>query len=66
VGTVTVEVRSGSLILVEVSAPDWRYKIEESEADRIEIEFESGEVEAEFEARIHNGGVEVRTRVDSD
>ena len=66
VGTVTIEVRGGSLHLQAISAPGWIYEVEKAESDRIEIEFESGEAEAEFEARIHHGGIEVRSEVDSD
>lgn len=66
VGTVTIEVRGGSLHLLAVSAPGWQHEIDKAETDRVEIEFESGEAEAEFEARIHHGGIEVRSKVDSD
>ena len=62
----TIEVRNGSLHLQDVSAPGWQYEIEKAEADRIEVEFASGDAEAEFEARIHHGRVEVKSEFDSD
>lgn len=66
VGSVTIEVSSGRLSLVSVTAPGWQYEIEKAESDRIEIEFSSGEAEAEFEARIRHGRIDVETKVDSD
>jgi hypothetical protein len=51
---------------VNVTAPGWSVEIEKEEADRIEIEFQNGNAEAEFEARISDGRVDVKTEVDSD
>lgn len=66
VGSVTIEVRAGVLVLVDVSAPGWNVELDKVESDRIEIEFISGEAEAEFEARIEGARVNVEIEVDSD
>lgn len=66
VGSVTIEVRNGSLHLLGVSAPGWNHEIDKAEFDRIEIELHAGDAEAEFEARIHHGGIEVNSKVESD
>lgn len=65
-GTITIAVRSGALVLVDVTAPGWTVDIEKEEPDRIEIEFFKGEAEAEFEAKVNNGQIEVKTEIDSD
>lgn len=66
VGTVTIEASAGQLFLVSVSAPGWNVETEKLEADRIRLEFTNElDAEAEFEARINNGRVEVRSEVDS-
>ena len=65
VGSVTVEVSAGQLILVNVSAPGWSVEHDKLESDRIELEFTNTlDAEAEFEARINDGRVEVRIEVD--
>jgi len=66
VGQVTIEVIGGRLTLVDVSAPGWRIELDEVESDRIEIEFESGDGEARFEARVRGDRVEVKIEVDTD
>lgn len=67
VGTVTIEVQAGQLILVDVSAPGWAVEREKIESDRIELELTSSlDAEAEFEARLKDGGVEVEVEVDLD
>lgn len=67
VGTVTIEAAAGQLFLVSVSAPGWEVENEKLEADRIELEFTNEvDAEAEFEARIQDGRIEVRIEVDSD
>lgn len=65
-GNVTIAVRSGSLALVNVTAPGWNVEIDKEEADRIEIEFERDDAEAKFEARIRGSQIDVKTEVDSD
>ena len=65
VGTVTVEVSSNQLVLVSVSAPGWHVERKKLRPDRIELEFTDGlEAEAEFEARLNNGRLEVEIEVD--
>ena len=65
VGSVIVEVSAGQLILVNVSAPGWSVEHDKLESDRIELEFTNTlDAEAEFEARINDGRVEVRIEVD--
>jgi hypothetical protein len=64
VGQVTIAVIGGRLALVDVSAPGWAIKLDKVESDRIEIEFESGEAEAEFEARVRGDRVQVDIEVD--
>ena len=64
VGEVTIEVVAGRLVLVDVSAPGWEIEEQRVEADRVELELFSGEAEAEFEARIDDGRIEVRVEVD--
>lgn len=66
VGTVTIEVSDGRLVLVSVSAPGWVIEHDKVESDRIEIEFTSGDAEAEFEAEIKDHGVEIEIRSKSD
>ena len=53
---VTVEVLGNGLRLVEVDAPGWTIEIEKAESDRIEIEFNRGDDEAEFEAELESHG----------
>lgn len=63
VGTVTISAFNGTLTLVSV-VTSWQIEEQRLETDRIEIEFVSGDAEAEFEARAHDGRVEVR--IDTD
>lgn len=66
VGAVSIEVSGGQLFLVTVSAPGWTVEHDKIEKDRIELEFTNGDAEAEFEARISDGRVEVDVETDSD
>lgn len=66
VGTVTIEVFEGVLYLSSVSAPGWDIERDKVEPDRIELEFTSGDDEAEFEARLRATGVDVKIEVDAD
>lgn len=66
VGSITIEVFQGRLHLSAVTAPGWAIEEQRVEPDRIEVELVSGEAEAEFEARIKNGRVEVETEIDLD
>ncbi len=65
VGSVTIEAAAGQLILVDVTASGWNVEFDKVESDRIELEFTSAaDAEAEFEARINDGRIEVRIEVD--
>lgn len=65
VGTVTIEINAGQMILVDVTAPGWNVEHDKLESDRIELELTNAlQAEAEFEARINDGRVEVRIEVD--
>lgn len=67
VGTVTIEASAGQIFLASVSAPGWNVEHDKIESDRIELEFTNElDAEAEFEARINDGRVEVRIEVDLD
>jgi hypothetical protein len=66
VGTVTIRVTDGRMSLVDVSATGWAVHRDKMEDDRIELELTLGEAEAEFEARIEHGRIEVEIEVDSD
>lgn len=58
VGTVTVEVRSGRLELVSVSAPGWDIAVE-AESAEIEVTFLSESSEVEFGAELEAGAVKI-------
>ena len=66
VGSVTVQVSSGRLILVSVDAPGWAVDHDKIESDRIRLRFTSGDAEGEFEARLENRRVEVEIEVKAD
>jgi hypothetical protein len=67
VGTVTIEASAGQIFLASVSAPGWNVEHDKIESDRIELEFTNElDADAEFEARINDGRVEVRIEVDLD
>lgn len=66
VGSITIEVFEGQLYLSSVSAPGWEIEEQRVEPDRIEVELVSGDAEAEFEARIKHGRVDVETEIDLD
>jgi hypothetical protein len=65
VGALTLEIVGGRLELVSVSAPGWDIEIERAEADRVEVEFERGSDEVEFEARIDHGKIEIEIELES-
>ena len=57
---VSVNVVSGRLQLADVRAEaGWSFEIDEARNDRIRIKFRNGETEAEFEAELKHGGLEV-------
>lgn len=60
-GTVTVQISGGKLILLDASAaPGWSAEVDRNDGEEIRLEFENGEDDAKFEARIHNGEMRVR------
>jgi hypothetical protein len=65
IARVDVAWSNGVMTLAGVSASDgWQVEVKKARADRIEIEFESGDREARFEARFDDGQVRVETRTD--
>lgn len=67
VGSVTVEVTAdGRLALVSWTAPGWTLERQRVESDRVELKWALGDAEAEFEARLDNGRIEVEIEHDSD
>jgi len=65
VGSITVEVVDGRLGLVNVVAPGWDIEIKRAEADRVEVEFDRGSDEVDFEARLKHGKVKVEIEIES-
>lgn len=60
--SVTVDVKAGVLLLLDVSAPGWRIEIKDIRPDRIRIEFARDGDEARFEAEIDDGRLEIEIR----
>jgi hypothetical protein len=59
-GTVTVQIVTGQLVLLDVTATNgWSFEVDESGGRDIKIEFESGESEAEFEAKLRDGQIRI-------
>jgi hypothetical protein len=59
-GTVTVQIVTGQLVLIDVTATQgWSFEVDESGGRDIKIEFESGESEAEFEAKLRDGQIRI-------
>jgi len=66
VARVTVNVANGTLQLVDVEAnAGWTAEIDEARADHIKVKFRNGESEAEFEAEMEHGGLEVEVETGS-
>lgn len=61
-GTVTVAVRAGMLVLLDVTAPGWEIRIKDVEHDRVRVEFRKGEAKAEFRAELESGLLEIEIR----
>jgi hypothetical protein len=58
---VTVQITDGRLVLVDVTAaPGWGSEVDRADGERVEVEFSNGGAEPEFEARVHNGELQVR------
>ncbi|HVR76970.1 MAG TPA: hypothetical protein VMS99_01120 [Acidimicrobiia bacterium] len=59
-GTVTVQIVTGQLVLLDVTATKgWSFEVDKSGGRDIKIEFESGESEAEFEAKLRDGQIRI-------
>lgn len=59
-GSVSIQVLAGQLVLLDVSPnAGWDFEIEKNRSDEIEIRFEFGDRRSEFEARNHNGALEI-------
>jgi hypothetical protein len=64
VGSVTIDIVDGRLVLVDVSAPGWDVNVDKNGTDKIEVEFRKGDAEAEFEAELETG--RLRIEVEND
>lgn len=60
VGSAGTVVMDGMVLVGVTTNPGWTVEIDESSTDRIKVEFENGEAEAEFELRI-DGRLEIKT-----
>ncbi|MFP5333310.1 MAG: hypothetical protein ACLGHX_13245, partial [Acidimicrobiia bacterium] len=58
VGTAGTVVMDGMVLVGVTTNPGLTVEIDESSSERIKVEFENGEAEAEFELRI-DGGLEI-------
>lgn len=59
-GTVTVQIVAGQLVLLDATATKgWSFEVDKSGGRDIKIEFESGESEAEFEAKLRDGQIRI-------
>jgi uncharacterized protein YcnI len=64
-GTVSVQLVSGKLVLVEArAASGWRLEVDKDDGRDIRVEFENGDSDARFEAKIRDGEVRVEIRRD--
>jgi hypothetical protein len=65
-GTVSFQILGGRLILLDVAVnTGWNFEVEENSSDEIEISFDNGDGSNEFEAKVHNGVVEVEIELGS-
>jgi hypothetical protein len=64
VGTVTIELSQGRLVLKDVSAPGWGIDVKDLEPDEIRVEFRKGDAEARFEAELDDGILELEIKTD--
>jgi hypothetical protein len=59
-GTVTVQIVTGQLVLLDVTATNgWSFEVDKSDGRDVRIEFQSGELEAEFEAKLRDGQIRI-------
>ena len=64
-GMVSVQLVSGKLVLVDArAASGWSLEVEKDDGRDIRVEFENGDSDARFEAKIRDGAVRVEIRRD--
>lgn len=64
-GTVSVQLVSGKLVLVDArAASGWSIEVDKDDGRDIRVEFENGDSDARFEAKIRDGEVRVEIRSD--
>lgn len=64
-GTVSLQVVAGQLILIDVNAASgWSLELDKADSREIKVEFESGDSDAKFEAKLDNG--ELRVKIEGD
>lgn len=64
-GTVSVQLVSGKLVLVDArAASGWSIEVDKDDGRDIKVEFEDGDSDARFEAKIRDGEVRVEIRSD--
>jgi len=64
-GSVTVQLVAGELVLVDAGAASgWTIEVDKSDGRDIRVEFENGDSDARFEAKVRDGEVRVEIRRD--
>jgi len=64
-GSVRIQVVAGELVLLDAEAASgWSIEVDRADARDIEVEFENGDSDAEFEAKIRDG--ELRVEIERD
>lgn len=64
-GTVSLQVVAGQLVLLEVGATSgWSLEVDKADGREIKVEFESGDSDAKFEAKLDDG--ELRVKIERD
>ena len=66
VGTVSVDLVAGSLVLVSASAPGWSIEVEEMTPEKIVVRFRQGENEAKFKADLENDAIDIEVELGPD
>lgn len=64
-GTVRLQVVAGQLVLLDVGATSgWSLEVDKADGREIKVEFESGDSDAKFEAKLDDG--ELRVKIERD
>ena len=64
-GTVSLQVVAGQLVLIDVGAASgWSFELDKADSREIKVEFENGDSDAKFEAKLDNG--ELRVKIERD